>query len=147
MLAAEYGGRSHESFRRKSEDNIKVDLKEMLSKEKSCWFTCLRTILAVRSCEHCNEPCGFTESMKYLITIKILGITHRRVIYLKRDVSETGWCLRLQFGPLDTPQQSPNVSQCSCGELLWPHMLVMRRDSHIALSLHAERDNEQLKVT
>jgi hypothetical protein len=33
------------------------------------------------------------------ITITILGIIHRPVFYLKHDVSETGFCLRLQVEP------------------------------------------------
>jgi hypothetical protein len=33
------------------------------------------------------------------ITITILDIVHRPVFYLKRDVSETGFCLRLQAEP------------------------------------------------
>jgi hypothetical protein len=92
------------------EDNIKVDLKEMLSKGKVVLVPWLRMIPAVRSCEHCNEPCGFTESMKCLITINILGITHRRVIDLKRDVSETAWCLRRHSSAV---AMRPTQSHCS----------------------------------
>jgi hypothetical protein len=33
------------------------------------------------------------------ITVTTVGITHRPVFYLKHDVSETGFCLRLQVEP------------------------------------------------
>jgi hypothetical protein len=32
-----------------------------------------------------------------ILTIIILGIIHRPVFYLKREVSETGFCLHLQM--------------------------------------------------
>jgi hypothetical protein len=36
---------------------------------------------------------------KQFVTVTILDISHRPVFYLKREVSETGFCLRLQVGP------------------------------------------------
>jgi hypothetical protein len=33
------------------------------------------------------------------MTITILDIIHRHVSYLKHDISETGFCLRLQVQP------------------------------------------------
>jgi hypothetical protein len=47
------------------------------------------------------------------ITIRILDIIHRPVLYLKHDVSETGFCLRLQVeitqvGPIE------RASLCLC---------------------------------
>jgi hypothetical protein len=36
----------------------------------------------------------------YNITITILDIIYRPVFYLKHDVSETGFCLRLQVKPI-----------------------------------------------
>jgi hypothetical protein len=44
------------------------------------------------------------------ITVTISDINHRPVIYLKHDVSETGFCLRIQAEPT---QLSPVVGLVS----------------------------------
>jgi hypothetical protein len=53
----------------------------------------------------CYQPRNVLE-MQLDTTIIILDIIHRPVFYLKHDVSETGFCLRLQgepaqFGPIN----------------------------------------------
>jgi hypothetical protein len=41
------------------------------------------------------------------MTISILDIIHRTVFYLKHDVSETAFCLRIQVEPTQLGQASP----------------------------------------
>jgi hypothetical protein len=55
-------------------------------------------------------------------TITILDIIHRRVFYLKRDISETKFCLRFQVeitqvGPTDIATREIETSSFYCGHL------------------------------
>jgi hypothetical protein len=54
------------------------------------------------------------------ITITILDIIHRLVFYLKHDVSEAGFCLRLQTEPTQMGLiEEPSLSQDPSGQV--PH--------------------------
>jgi hypothetical protein len=44
------------------------------------------------------------KEMDIHIAFKIMGIMHCSVFYLKHDVSETGFCLRLQVDPISYSQ-------------------------------------------
>jgi hypothetical protein len=49
------------------------------------------------------------------ITITIMDIIHRPVFYLKHEVSETGFFLRLQVGPIERAHLSRSLLKTETG--------------------------------
>jgi hypothetical protein len=58
---------------------------------------------------------GVSRNACTILTITITDIVHRLVFYLKHEVSETGFCLRLQeestkLGPIEMPADRRQTS-------------------------------------
>jgi hypothetical protein len=59
--------------------------------------------------------------LRYInITITIMGIIHRPVFYMKHDVSETGFCLRLQT---ETAQFGLLSADTHISSIYWVHLI------------------------